>query len=93
MEVLAKAVGAMQVSVDSFRGESRASAASSHVLLTELAQRITKAEEGLNRLDTRLDNMEQIQAALVRENRELKELTYNARPSRLLNAARIKFGM
>ncbi|MEQ2173760.1 hypothetical protein GOODEAATRI_000764 [Goodea atripinnis] len=63
----------MQTSMDSLREESRASAASLHTSLTEVAQRITSMEEGLNGQDNRLDSMEHIQATLTKENRDLKE--------------------
>lgn len=73
MDALAKAVSAIQVSIDSFREESRASIASLHTTLNALGQRITSVEEGLNGLDKRLDSVELAQASLAKVNRELKE--------------------
>lgn len=73
MDALAKAVGVIQASINSFREENRASIASLHTTLNALGQRITSVEEGLNELDKRLDGVELSQTSLAKENCELRE--------------------
>ena len=53
MDALAKAVGVIEASINSFREENRASIASLHTTLNALGQRITSVEEGPNELDKR----------------------------------------
>ena len=66
MDALAKAVGVIQASINSFREENRASIASLHTTLNALGQRITSVEEGLNELDKRLDGVELSQTSLAK---------------------------
>lgn len=73
MEALAKAVSAIQASIDSLREENRASIASLHSALSSYGQRITDVEDGLNEFERRLSNVELSQTSLAKENEALKE--------------------
>lgn len=73
MQALAKAVTAVQTSIDSFREENRASIASLQETLNGYGQRITDMEDGMNELDKRLDRVETTQTLLSQENNALKE--------------------
>lgn len=73
MQALAKAVTAIQNSIDSFREENRASIASLHETLNACGQRITDVESGMNKFDKRLDRVETAQTLLAKENDSLKE--------------------
>lgn len=75
MEALARAVGAIQASIDSFREENQASTASLHTTLSALGQRITNVVDGLNEVDNRLTHVELSQASLAKVNQELRDST------------------
>lgn len=73
MQALAKAVTAVQSSIDSFREENRASIESLHETLNVYGQRITNMEDGMNKFDKRLCSVETSQTLLAKENYVLKE--------------------
>lgn len=73
MQALAKAVSAVQASIDSFQEENRASIASLHETLNMYGQRITDTEDGMTEFDKRLDSLETSQTLLAKENDALKE--------------------
>lgn len=73
MQALAKAVTAVQSSIDSFREENRASTASLHETLNVYDKQITNMEDGMNEFDKRLGSVETSQTLLAKENYVLKE--------------------
>ncbi len=73
MEALAKAVSAIQASVDSFCEENHVSIASLQSTLSSYGQRITDVEDDLNEFERRLNNVELSQTSLAKENKALKE--------------------
>lgn len=73
MQALAKALAAVQASIDSFREENRASFASLQETLNTYRQGITDMEGGMNESDKRLDRVETTQTLLAKENDALKE--------------------
>lgn len=73
MQALAKAVTAVQSSIDSFREENRASIASLHETLNVYGQRITNMADGMNEFDKILGSVETSQTLLAKQNYVLKE--------------------